>query len=540
MINLLNLDERLRLIANINDENNKARKQVSLKQSEVAGGRLQQYVKEKLRGELSLESVKEMPLVTSINVQKAVCDKKATIYKKKPQREFSELSDEQADKIKMIYKDMKIDSKLNMMNKNYSYQDQSIGMIVPKNGKLICRILKMHQIDAIPSIDDPETAEGYIISAFDRTNYIQYDTDKKEIDTATGFRSRADRSAAAQDKDLDVAEKYQFQKYVEKYIVWSKEYNFMMNGLGEVIDPETGEASNEVDITSPLAGEGIMPFFEIARDKDYEYFVRPSNALTDFTIQFNSMLSDLSNNIKMNGYAVGLLKAPSELQPQEQIIGASMLLKLPTDDPDKEVDFQFISPNSNIGEISEAIDKLLNYFVTSEGVGGQVVNSKGEIEKAQSGIDRFLMMLSRVEAHSDDYDAFMCVENDIYKIIKAWLRVLASSNALDQRYKVILPEESEVHVDYHKPEMIETYTEKLANIEKMIDLQLMSRKQAIMELNNIDDEEQAMKILEEIRSDDSFYAPSAPEFTPPSQNEDMDLDSDNMNDDEDEELEVQE
>jgi hypothetical protein len=266
----------------------------------------------------------------------------------------------------------------------------------------------------------------------------------------------------------------------------------MMNGLGEVIDPETGEASNEVDITSPLAGHNIMPFFEIARDKDYEYFTRPSNGLTDFTIQFNAM-------------------------------------------SDKEVDFEFVSPNSNIGEISEAVDKFLNYFVTSEGVGGQVVNSTGEIEKAQSGIDRFLMMLSKVEAHSDDYDAFMCVENDIYKIIRAWLDVLSNSNELDNKYRTTIPEQSEVHVDYHKPEMIETQTEKLSNIEKLIDMQLMSRKQAIMKLNNIDDEEQAMKILEEIRADDEFYTPAAPEFTPPSENEDMDLDSDNMHDDEDDE-----
>jgi hypothetical protein len=522
MINLSDYEQRLELLASIRDENNMARKQVSLKQSEVAGGRLQQYVKERLRGELDLDSVREMPLVTSINVQRAVTDKKATIYKKKPLRRFSGLSEDQEEKIKAIYKDMKLDSKMNQMNKNYVFQDQSIGMIVPKNGKLICRVFKMHQIDAIPSLDDPETADGYILSTFDRTLYTQYDSDKKEYDTATGYRGRADRSTASQDKDLKVAEKYQFQKYVEKYVVWSKDYNFMMNGLGEVIDPETGEPSNEVDIESPLASQDIIPFFEIARDKDYEYFTRPANALTDFTVQFNSMLSDLANNIKMNGYAVGLLKAPSELQPENQIIGASMLLKLPTDDPDKEVDFEFISPNSNIGEISQAIDKFLNYFVTSEGVGGQVVNSTGEIEKAQSGIDRFLMMLSKVEAHSDDYDAFMCVEDEVFRIIKAWLNVLSGSNALNNKYKTVLPEDSEVHVDYHKPEMIETKTEMLTNIERMIDLGLMSKKQAIMELNNIDNEDEAKAILEDIKADEAIYAPIMPE---PMQSDEYDEES---------------
>lgn len=500
--NLLRQEDRENLIANINTENNKARKQVGLKSSEVSGGRLEQYVQERLRGELDIESVKEMPLVTSINVQKAVTDKKATIYRKPPTRRFTEIEGDAEDAVEKIYKDMKLNQKLNTANKNYIYQDQTIGMIVPKGGKLICRIMKTHQIDAIASLTDPETADGYILSAFDRTLYMQLDTEKKDYDTATGRHGRSNRSTASQDQDITVGEKYQFQKYVEKYIVWTNQYNFMMNGLGEVLDPETGEPSNEIDITSPLAGFNMMPFFEVAKDKDFEYFVRSSNALTDFTIQFNAMLSDLANNIKMNGYAVGVLKAPSDLQPQNQVIGASMLLKLPTDDPDKVVDFQFASPSSNIGEISEAIDKFLNYFVTSEGVGSNVINSSGQMDKATSGIDRFLKMLERVEAHQDDYDAFNNAEHQIWEIIKAWLLVLNGTDQLDQKYKVIVPEDSEVEIEYAKPEMIQTETEKLTNIATKMDERLMSRKQAIMELYDIESEEKAQEILDEIDKDE--------------------------------------
>jgi hypothetical protein len=135
--NLSNIDDRKRLINNINSENNKARKQDSLRSSEIAGGRLHQYVKEKLLGELEKSSVKEMPIISSINIQKAVTDKKATIYKRKPERMFTETTPEQEMTLLKIYRDMKLDEKLNTANKNYIYQDQTIGMIVPKNGKLI-------------------------------------------------------------------------------------------------------------------------------------------------------------------------------------------------------------------------------------------------------------------------------------------------------------------------------------------------------------------------------------------------------------------
>jgi len=337
------------------------------------------------------------------------------------------------------------------------------------------------------------------------------------------------RSTANPDLDLEVAEKYQFQKYVEKYIVWSKDFNFMMNGLGEVIDPDTGEASNEVDIISPLAPMGVMPFFEVYRDKDFEYFVRPSNALTDFTVQFNERLSDLANVQKMNGYAVGILKSPSDVKPANLVIGASQLIHLPTDNPDQEIDFSFASPQSAISEIADANDKFLNYFVTSEGLGGDVVNSNGQTQVATSGIDRFLQAMQKVEAHQDDYEKFRCLEDEIYEIVKAWLSVLNGSDQLDRKYWVSLPQESELNIQFHKPEMMLTETETLANIVTAMSEGLMSRKEAIMKLRDITDPELAKEILMEI-DEMEISMPSAPVVGFPEP--DNDLGADNSNDEE--------
>ena len=540
MIDLSRQENRLRIIHDLNSENTKARKQWSLRSSEVQGGRLQQYVKEYLEGQYNIDSVREMPIVSSLNIQKSVVEKKATIYKKKPSRMFSEVSEDQAETLDLIYRDMQLDEKLNQSNKNYIYQDQSIGMIVPKNGKLICRILKMHQIDAIVDYEDPEKAAGYIISAFDRTDYIQQYYDRKEKDVATGNRGRSVRSSASEVEDQELADDYQYRKYTEKYIIWSPQYNFMMNGLGEVIDPETGEASDDVDIMSPLAEENIMPFFEVCKDKDFEYFVRPSNSLTDFTIEFNALQSDLHTNIKLNGYAVGVLKAPSELQPQNQIIGASMLLKLPTDDPDKEVDFQFVSPSSNIGEISGAVDQFLNYFITSQGLDADVINSQGSSKQYTSGLDRFIATINRMEAHQDDYEKFKNTEKQIYEIVKAWLRVLDGSGLLDQKYRTgNINNESELSIEYYKPEMIQTETETLANFQSKIDLGIMSKVDAIMELRGIEDRDQAKELLEEIKEENMPFTMGT--FTPPSEtDQDLNFNAGNDDDDKDEELEVQE
>lgn len=500
-MNLANHDDRLRIIESVKSENTLARKQYSFRQFEVMGGRIQQFVKENLEGQLNADTVREMPIVSSINVQKAVCDAKATVYKKAPERSFTDVSDEQAEKLGLVYRDMKLNSKLNQVNKSYTYQDQSIGMIIPKNGKLIARTFIMHQIDAIPDLDDPESASGFIISAFDRELYEQIDSDRKEKDVATGRQGRSVRSTANPDGDHDLADKYQYKLYIERYLIWTPEYNFIMNGFGNVIDPLTGEESNESEIISPLASEGVMPFFEISRDKDFEFFVRPSNALTDFTIQFNERLSDLANVQKLNGYAVAILKTPSDMKPNNLIIGASQIIHLATDD-DREVSFEFASPSSNISEISESNDKFLNYFVTSEGLSGDVVNSTGASEKTTSGIDRFIQGVQKIEAHADDYDRFRCLEDDIYKIIKAWMRVLNGTTTLDKKYQCGDLGESAIEVKFHKPEMIQTESELLSNIATKLDLRLISREDAIGQIHQLKDVDKINEIIKKIDDSD--------------------------------------
>ena len=186
------------------------------------------------------------------------------------------------------------------------------------------------------------------------------------------------------------------------------------------------------------------------------------------------------------------------------------MIHLPTDNPDQQVDFSFASPQSNISEISDANDRFLNYFITSEGLGGDVVNSTGETKTATSGIDRFLQAIQKIEAHQDDYEAFRCVEQDIYRIVKAWIKVLNGSDKLDSKYQVPnISEDSELEIEFYRPEMMQTETEKVTNIERKLDLGLMSKKEAIMELRDLSNADEALDILKQIESEDFAFMPKA-------------------------------
>ena len=508
-MDMARIENRKKIINEIRSDANNARKQWSWRAGEVQQGRCQQFVKEQLEGMFNVESVKEMPIINSINIQKRIVERKATVYKEPPKRNFGEVTPEKEEILKLIYRDGKFNQKLNRCNKDLIYQDQTIGMIYPcsREKKLKMRVLKMHQIDAIASKTDPEMSDGFIISVFDREYYEQTYQDKEQKDTATGVVGRSVRSSASaiDGENSKLSNEYQYKKYVEQFLVWTRDYNFMMNGLGEVIDMLTGEplVDQGVDsIVSPLKSYGIMPFFEVSREKDYEFFVRSGYPLTDFTIEFNRALSDLQNNIKMNGYSIAVLKAPSELQPQSQVVGASMLLKLPTDDPEKEIDFSFASPQSSIGEISAANDQMLNYFVSSMGEDRGAINSTGDGEKSTSGIDRFIQMVDRLHASKDDYELFRDAENQIYEIVKAWVDVLSGSDQLGKKYWVNnIPVDSQIAVEYHKPEMIQTESEKVdiqskrkelgtaSRVDFLMEDKKLSREDAIEEIIRIDQDE---------------------------------------------------
>ena len=78
--------ERKKLIETINSNDNKSRKAESLRQQEIYQDRLFQYVKENLEGTFDAKTVKEMPIISSVNLVKRIVKEEASIYRESPKR----------------------------------------------------------------------------------------------------------------------------------------------------------------------------------------------------------------------------------------------------------------------------------------------------------------------------------------------------------------------------------------------------------------------------------------------------------------------
>lgn len=469
----MSVEYRKQILGDISSWENRERKREAFKQFEVYHDRSRQYVIDYLKSQFSKETVETMPMVDTVNLSKRIVEKQATLYNETPEREFTGMSFEQVGEIQEFYSKNGIDAKLNQANCYFKLQEQSTLWAIPLMEKIKVRTLLPHQFDVIPNEQDPEIAECYIVNNFDRTWF---------------FRP-SERNADGYNQLIADYDDYKLRDM--KFLVWTKSANFIFNGLGEMV---SAVKKNEIE---------MLPFVDIAKGKDMEFFVRGGRALTDFTIQFNGVLSDLYNVVKMQGWAVGYLKAPINMIPERLVVGPNVILKLPIDPnmPDVQTEFGYASPNADIAGSIQYLETLISLYLTSRGLDSKAISMKLDTQSFSSGIERLLAMLDVFEASKSDMDIFQKAERKLWKIISKWSNAMRGNEEFKEAVLPFeVPEESECMVNFSKPKMVMSESEQLDVIDKKMNLGLMTKIEAVEQLRNVDPET-AQKILDEIEKE---------------------------------------
>jgi hypothetical protein len=465
MLDLLNnIGDRLQFIKETKSADNLIRKNESFKQYEIVNDRLKKHVTDYLLSQFSQDTVLEMPVVSSINLAKRVIEKQASVYASAPDREFSQLSEEQDMELEDLLAESNLNQKLSKANKYFKLQGQALLMILPKDGELDIRVLMQHHYDVIPSDTNPEEAAAYVISTYDRAIMM------------AGYSDNTNQGIADADD---------YKARLERYLVWTEEANFVFNGKGEIL----GDI-----LPNPLGN--LDMFIDISIDKDFEYFVRGGSSVTDFAIQYCGALSDLGNVIKLQGYAVAFMTGDSELMPKSLTVGPNKILLLPQNANNPvRTEFGFASPSPDVAGSIKYIETLLSNFLTSRGLDGKLVNGAGDSSKYASGIERLLALIEEFSASKNDFDLFKSVEEEVFDAIKQWAEVTYNTDMAFLTFK--FPYESDLSVKFYEPTMIQSEAEKLANIQVKRDLGLMSRVEAIAYDRNVD-EVKALEIMQKI------------------------------------------
>lgn len=474
MLDLTTQESRKVLIDEMSSKENKDRKATSMVQYDVFNDRLDKYVQTYLRSQFSDNTVNSMPIVSSINLAKRIVNQEASIYKTAPKRTFVNADEKLSLVLNEIYQDGKFDVIFAKSNTYFKLQNQNLLQVVLKNGKLSLRSMLGHHYDVIPKADDPESAEAYIISAFDKSLYLN----SGNRATPTGLALPSEPTMQSDGVNQSIAESDDYMSVTEKYVVWTDGMNFIMDKNGAIISGD--------DVVNPLFPK--MPFVDIAVDKNFTYFVEVSQSIVDFTIQYNGAMSDLGNVVRLQGWAQGYLKGPADLIPENIQIGPNYILKLVID-PNNQTptEFGYANPSPDLQGSIAYIEMLLANFISSRGIDPKIVSGKADSTRYSSGVERLLAMIDKFEAARSDYALYKNAEEQVFEIIKQYLNVFSGTEFLDQKYWVNkISGDVKLNIEYAKPESIKTDDEVIATIQKKIELGLMSRVSAMMELRGMD------------------------------------------------------
>lgn len=466
--NLLDPITRKQVVADIKSWENVNRKAKSLKAYEVFNDNAKPYVYDAISCQLSKQTADLMPIVSNLNVAKAVVNKEAQIYTDSPTRDYEEILESDEEVLEKAYADFGFNTSLAKANKYYKLMNQSFLQVVPKQGKLKLRVLHAHNIDVIPDSDDPEMAFAFIISSFDKSNYLKAGQDNVNQITA----------------DAD-----DYKSNAERYQVWTKEFVFTMNGKGDIVSEINPNPIDE------------LPFIDIAKEKDFEFFVRIGQALTDFTIDFNVTWSDLLYIARLQGYSVGVVSGDPELKPESMTVGPNRFLFLPQNpnNPESNLSLDFKNPSPDLDSTLKCIDSLVNTFLSTRSIDSKAVSSSTSGSgNYSSALERLMVMIDQFRASKEDFDLFNVVEHKLHKITTKYLALLSNTEFLDPKYNVTQGiVNSELTVNFAKPEIIETKSEALDNAKKKIDLGVADKVTTLMDVDGLN-EALAVQKIEEI------------------------------------------
>ena len=354
---LLKLEYRIKIINDIKSDENKRRKAEHLRRFEIYQERQGPYIIERLTNEFDQATVNDMRKILSINLAPRIINSQASLYTGDVEREFLDVSPIQLEQLQNLYKKAKANRKYKKSNRYFKLSDQTTMQVIPSDGVIELRPILQHLYDVIPRDDNNEKAMAYVLSTFDKSEYVQDLQGSSNDDTKLGTASPSGTFNQQIDGvNQSIADADDYKSGLEKYIVWSDKYHFTMNGSGLI----TSE-----DFKNPI---GKLPFIDVADDKDQEFFCRKGNNTIDFVLDFGLLLSDVANTNRLQSYAQAVIS--SEKMPEEMRLGPNRVLHLKINPSRPEINptFAFVAPNVDLSGSLDLLETYLKLFLSAQGL----------------------------------------------------------------------------------------------------------------------------------------------------------------------------
>lgn len=477
-----------KIIDDINNQQEKSRRAYALRRHRIFrdGGR--QFLIEELRREFGENSIKEFRLCP-INLLKKMVGKKSQIYKTPPiRRAFTELDTDQS-LIDFYTEELALDKQMGKANTYYNLHSNTALYVFPALDRLKLSITPPHLYSIIPDRFDRSIVRVWAFNNFTEEHEVATDQD---LPSATGFESFArDRTSQASSNKVASQERRMGEK--RRYILWTDEAHVTVTGKGEIVtlDPAKGDEQ----FINPIERSPVV-HLQKDTDGDHAWATQGEDAV-DIALVIQRMWTDLATVIKHQGF--GQMVITSEEMPSKQTIGVNKVLWLKRFEGKEPPTVEFLTADSRISEIKEAIRDLLFLLLSTNDINPSAVGKPDGGSAFTSGIQALLEMSDALEAMKCDQPVLRDAEKELWEIIKRWHNWMFDTGILNDEAKKMgkFSDEFGVQIAFAEIKPVETAKDRLDFVDQARGLRIMTKKDALKKLNpDMTDSEIDLKLQE--------------------------------------------
>lgn len=474
------------IIQDIESPQNKERKRQEWEAYQCTEGLMRNYVMKRVQ-ELYPKNWKKMR-ISDVSLSKKINDKVSKAYSQNPVRSLDqEVSDETKDMLADIYKEgcfnsayREFDSSFNLHRYSNFWvnYDMEAGKYRPQN-------LRPYEYDLVR---DPNSGDVLCVIL----NYPDLEVTRQNLYFGADLAVTDGVNQLIAESQVDSGSESKV------YALWTDTQHAVVVVTKKVVNDMSGRPTSQISFAItyvPLKDNpnsvnplGKLPFVYKQKGASTDYPFH--NQITEQSINYNLMMSDLITAASMQGFGQAILSYPENAEIKEVEVGLMAAVRLPQstklDAPKTE--FKFESPSPDLAGQKTICDNYMYSVLAEHGIDGGQSNDKGSTTFT-SAADRYMASADVQWIVKENQEVYQELEEEVFEIIKLW-EGLNGNNAFDKA--------EELKVYFPQPTINITESDKLKNIEMLLKLRLKTRPQALMILDPNLTEQQAEDEIQEV------------------------------------------
>lgn len=490
---ILDLGFRTEFLKEITDSLNTTRKQFMKRRYDVFKDDTKKYVleyfqNESAKGEEVIAEIKNR--ASNISFCRKIIDQKCMVYKDGAKREIADGNEQLQNSLGTLEDVLNINSVMKKTNKYEELFKNALVQVMPyetsKGWKVKLNVLPPFLYDVIEDANNPEEAKVVVFSNFNpersQANYAQ--------PGMSGYRNESSATSTTEDINQVIEDLNRSEGDELEYVWWSDNYHFTTNSKGEIIP-----GRQEVDLINPV---GELPFVDFSREKDGSFWAVGGEDLVEGSILLNVLLTDLYYIAKFQGMGIGYMFGKGI--PKNLKVGPSTFVTLEVEQGDPTPQLGFASSNPPIDSHIKMIEGYLAYLLSTNNLDAGTIIGTLTASSATSGVQEAIKRSENLDDVEDQQESYRDNEPVLFRLVFKWLNMFYERGLLAPEFSAVgkIPEETKVVVRFNKPSAYQGENEKLAAIEKRLELGISSKVGAVIADNPGMTKEEAEELLDTI------------------------------------------